>query len=180
MKVKKKSFILYDDDVSCVEHLSTQQAGQLLKAIVNLRATGEVPDFGSDAALKILFHQITTHIAINEERYQKICERNSQIARKRWDTKDTSAYESVPKDASAYESVPESTKRCLNDNDNDNVNDNKNDIDNDNVNDNVNEPHHIFDLNEEIKKPDFDMSSVENFFRSAERNAMKKLHQGSS
>ena len=193
MKAKKKSFILYDDDISCVEHLTTMQAGKLLKALVNLRIYGEVPDLGNDAALKILFQQITSHISINEEKYQQICERNALIARKRWnrkDTEDASAYENVPKDASAYENVPESTKRCYNENENDNKNDyvydnknvNVNETENENANvgKNENEPYRAFSLSEAIKKPDFDMSSVESFFASAAAIANQEPHQGSS
>ena len=129
MKTKQKSFILYDDDLECVQHLTTEQAGQLLKAIVNLRSTGEVPDFGDDTALKILFHQIAIHIAINEEKYRQSCERNAQAARKRWkdNTKQNNAY--------ASECMRTHANGCYNDNDNDNDNDIDIDIDIDNVND---------------------------------------------
>ena len=199
MKEKKKSFILYDDDIACVQHLTTAQAGKLLQAIVNLRVDGEVPDFGNDAALKILFHQITTHITMNEEKYQKTCERNAKIARQRWNSKgteDVSTYEIVPKDANAYERIPKDTKRCYNDNENendnknnndnvyDNKNDNVNEIENENANvnesENENEPLRPFSINEAIKKPDFDMSSVESFFASAAAMANQAPHRGSS
>lgn len=197
MKEKKKSFILYDDDIACVQHLTTAQAGKLLQAIVNLRIDGEVPDFGNDAALKILFHQITTHITMNEEKYQKTCERNAKIARQRWNSKgteDVSTYEIVPKDANAYERIPKDTKRCYNDNENDNKNNNDNVYDNkndnvneiENENENVNEsenenkPLRPFSINEAIKKPDFDMSSVESFFASAAAMANQAPHRGSS
>ena len=171
MKEKKKSFILYDSDIACVHLLTTVQAGQLLQAIANLRTDGVSPDFGDDAALKILFHQITSHIAINEEKYQKICERNAAIARKRWSSKRS-------EDANAYESIPEDTKLYLNDNENENENENENDNDNDDVN--VNGSFRSFSLNEAIKKPDFDISSVESFFRSAGAMANLKPHRDSS
>lgn len=173
MKEKKKSFILYDSDIACVHLLTTVQAGQLLQAIANLRTDGVAPDFGDDAALKILFHQIASHIAINEEKYQKICERNAAIARKRWSSKHS-------EDANAYESIPEDTKLYLNDNKNENENENENENDNDNDDVNVNGSFRSFSLNEAIKKPDFDISSVESLFRSAGAMANLKPHRDSS
>ncbi len=135
MTSKKKSFILYDGDIECVEHLTTKQAGLLLKAIVNLRVTGEAPDFGDDVALKILFHQITSHIAMNEEKYRQSCERNAKAARKRWQSK------AMQKDAHASTRMQTDANECYNDNDNDNENVIDNDIDNvnENENDDVNE-----------------------------------------
>ena len=198
MKTKKKSFILYDDDIACVSHLTTKQAGKLLQAIVNLRINGEVPDFGDDAALKILFHQITTHIALNEEKYQKTCEKNAEIARKRWNSKEAKATEkdantdqNVPENANAYEEAPKSTKRCYNDNENKNKNENNYDYDNKNVNvnDNVNKKDNgngkdnersYFSTLGAFKKPNYDMSSVENFFASAASVTDPKPHRGSS
>jgi hypothetical protein len=131
MSNKKKSFILYDGDIECVDHLTTNQAGLLLKAIVNLRMTGEMPDFDDDTALKILFHQISSHMAMNEEKYRQTCERNAKAAQKRWQSK------SVPKNTDASERIKTDANRCYNDNDNDNgididnVNDMDNDIEND-------------------------------------------------
>ena len=65
---------------------------------------------------------------------------------------------------------------CVNDNDNED--DNENDNDNDDVN--VNGSFRSFSLNEAIKKPDFDISSAESFFRSAGAMANLKPHRDSS
>lgn len=140
MSKKKKSFILYDDDIACISHLTIKQSGKLLQAIVNLRINGEVPDFGDDAALKILFHQITSHISMNEEKYKIVCEQRALSAKKRWDTKehmqnDANACKPMQMHANAYKAMQSDANRCYNDNDNDNDNgidiDNVNDMDND-------------------------------------------------
>ena len=135
MKTKQKSFILYDDDVECVTHLSTNQAGQLFKAIANLRITGEVTDFGGDTALKILFHQISNHIAINEEKYRQTCERNAQAARKMWKDKSKQTHTHA--------------SECMRTHANASYNDNDNDIDNDNENDNENENENDIDIEDD-------------------------------
>ncbi|MBO5937711.1 MAG: hypothetical protein J6V06_09750 [Clostridia bacterium] len=185
MKEKKKSFILYDDDIECVSHLTTKQAGKLLQAIVNLRINGEVPDFGNDAALKILFHQITSHIALNEEKYKIICEQRALSAKKRWE-----ARENKQNDANASNPMQTDANRCYNDNENENKNDivneyeNENEYETENENANGNEKDNealcAFSIDEAIKKPNYDMSSVENFFASATAMANQGLHRGSS
>lgn len=191
MKTKQKSFILYDSDMFCLRYLTDKQAGILFKSIAALREDAPLPDISSDSALSIAFHQISAHMAMNEEKYAKICEQRAKAAEKRW-----------RKDANASVCIQEDTKECYNDNDividnendNDIDNDNENDIVNDNDNDIVigNENEIVSDIvvdnemgalqakkqktKEENKKPLYDMSSVENFFLSAK----KAQHQGSS
>lgn len=134
MKTKQKSFIFYDSDLECVEFLSNKQIGTLFKAIAKYRLEEVLPDFSEDAALNILFHQITTHMAMNEEKYKTICEQRSLAARKRWDAKEK---EMVQEDANASKCIQDDAKRCYNDNVNDIDNDidNVNDIDIENEND---------------------------------------------
>ena len=183
MKTKQKSFILYDSDMFCLRYLTDKQAGILFKSIAALREDAPLPDISSDSALSIAFHQISAHMAMNEEKYAKICEQRAKAAEKRW-----------RKDANASVCIQEDTKECYNDNDNDIDNDIDNE--NDNVNDNDivigNENEIVSDIvvdnemgalqakkqktKEENKKPLYDMSSVENFFLSAK----KAQHQGSS
>ena len=82
----KGSFILYDVDLKSVQYLSKEQAGELFLAISKYRLEGVEPDFEGDTALNIIFHQITEHIAINEEKYKAICQKKSEAMKKRWST----------------------------------------------------------------------------------------------
>ena len=117
--MKKGSFILYDKDLQGVLLLSDYYAGRLFKAIAKYRLTGEKTDFGNNLTLMVLFQQIVDHIELNEEKYEALCKKNAQSAKKRW----------IPSDyAHACESERAHANACLNDNDNDN----------ENVNDNVN------------------------------------------
>ncbi len=119
--MKKGSFILYDTDLESLEFLTDEQAGQLFRALAQYRTEGAEPDFGDDAALKILFRQFRVHIEINEEKYKALCEKRSQAANKRWNGDN----------ANACKDMQTNAKLCLNDNvnvnDNDNVNVNDND-----------------------------------------------------
>lgn len=61
--MKKGSFILYDIDLQSARFLSDSQAGLLIKALAGYRLNDEIPDFGEDTELNILFHQFRDHIA---------------------------------------------------------------------------------------------------------------------
>ena len=104
----KGTFIFYDIDFESLEFLSKEQVGELFIGLSQYRLKGIEPDFGNDGALKIIFHQIKEHIRLNEEKYQSICKRNSESAKKRWENK---------KNAAACEGIQADTKRCLYDTD---------------------------------------------------------------
>ena len=129
MKNTQKSFVFYDDDIKCIEYLSVEQAGLLFQAIAASRLGRKIPDITNDQAVSILFHQISSHIAINEEKYRLSCERNAKAAQKRWQNKN------MQSNSNASECIKTNANGCYNDNDNDNYNDNDNDNDIDNVND---------------------------------------------
>ena len=129
----KGSFIIYDSDLESLGILTRTQTGKLFKALAAYRLEGKTPDFGNDKAVSILFQQMLTHITINEEKYEAICQRNSESAKKRWQNK----HNSMPAHAHAYERIQNDANACVNDNDN--VNDN--DYDNDYVNDNDTVPY---------------------------------------
>ena len=118
MKTKQKSFIFYDSDLECVEFLSNKQIGTLFKAIAKYRLEEVLPDFSEDAALNILFHQITTHMAMNEEKYKAICELRAAAAKKRWakedgDTQDDAdVYMDITGDTSECTSIQDNTSLC--------------------------------------------------------------------
>ena len=126
--MKKGSFIIYDSDLENAMLLDDQQLARLMRALAKYRLEGTEPGLSDDVAVSILSRQMALHISVNEEKYKKMCQRNSESAKKRWQNSKT--------DASACERIPTHTSACLNDNDNENDNDNVNDDDNENDNEN--------------------------------------------
>lgn len=125
--MKKGSFIIYDSDLENAMLLDDQQLARLMRTLAKYRLEGTEPGLSDDVAVNILSRQMALHISVNEEKYKKMCQRNSESAKKRWQNSKT--------DASACERIPTHTSACINDNDNEN--DNVNDNDNDDVNDNA-------------------------------------------
>lgn len=122
----KGSFILYDADLKGIEFLTDAQTGKLFKALLKFRLEGTVPSLGNNAALNILFQQITEHITINEDKYKATCEKKSEAMKKRWGNGSNNTIEN---NRTLYSSIDKGGS--LGDSDNDNVNENEN------VNDNV-------------------------------------------
>ena len=114
----KGSFIVYDVDLQSLDYLTYEQIGRLFSALSKHRLQGIKPDFGDDRALQILFHQMSEHIAINEEKYKATCKRNAESAKKRWSDKN---------DARACAGMPTDANACVYDTDTDTDNDNDTD-----------------------------------------------------
>lgn len=117
----KGSFILYDKDLQGVMLLSDYQAGKLFKALAKYRLEGEITSFDNNLTLTVMFQQLIDHIAINEEKYKALCERNAQSAKKRWNK--------ALSDDGLCAGMPTYASACIYDNDNDNDNDDDNDND---------------------------------------------------
>ena len=113
--MSKGSFILYDKDLQGVMLLSDYQAGKLFKALAKYRLEGELTSFGNNLTLTVIFQQLVDHIAINEEKYKALCERNAQSAKKRWNK--------ALSDDGLCAGMPTYASVCIYDNDNDNGND---------------------------------------------------------
>lgn len=122
--MKKGTFIVYDVDLQSIRFITEEQAGKLFKALAAYRLNSEAPDFGDDTALKILFHQFSEHIAINEEKYKETCRKNAESAKKRWENKNIT---SVPTLTQACEGMRTHTNGCLYDTDTETDNGNGND-----------------------------------------------------
>ena len=58
------------------------------------------------------------------EEYERRCEKNRENVRKRWEAKDTTAYDRIESNTTVCEGIRHSTKHTDNDNDNDSDNDN--------------------------------------------------------
>ncbi len=138
-KTAKKSFILHWDSLDVLEELSDQQAGQLFKAIKELRFN---PDYKIvcnvnnifDGLLNAVFITFKNQIKRDTEKYENVCVKNKANILKRWNKKDT-------KNTTGKNRIPKHTKHTDNDSDsgtdNGTVNDNKNGTDNVNKNDSI-------------------------------------------
>ena len=91
--MNKGTFILYDIDLESIDYLSDPQVSRLFRAIIKYRLKGITPDFSDDAALKIIFHQISEHIALNEKKYKETCQKKSIAMKKRWETSNKNSIE---------------------------------------------------------------------------------------
>lgn len=116
----KDSFILYDSDLKGFEFLTENQAGKLFKALIKFRLEGIKPNLGNNAAVNILFNQITEHIAINESKYKATCAKRSEAMKKRWGNDKIS----IEEDSILYSTIEKGSPLGDNENDNDNVIDN--------------------------------------------------------
>lgn len=79
---KPKGFFTYFHLSSVIEKLSDAQAGQLYKALMRYGDTGELTDFADDLALDMAYTLMRGEIDVNFERYNEICERNRENAKK--------------------------------------------------------------------------------------------------
>ncbi len=79
---KPKGFFTYFHLYSVIEKLSDAQAGRLYKALMLYGDTGELTDFSDDLACDLAYTLMRGEIDINFERYNEICERNRENAKK--------------------------------------------------------------------------------------------------
>ncbi len=110
MAQDKKSFLLYCDLIHVVEQLTDEQAGNLLKHI--LQYVNDKNPVTDNVITKIAFEPIKQQLKRDLVKYEDIRKRNSDNAKKRWD-------------ATAYERIRTHTKNA------DSVNDTDNDKDKD-------------------------------------------------
>jgi len=110
--MKKKSFILYQEQGETFNALTKHKAGRLIKLIFSY-VNGENPQIPED--LKPIFIPIRQQIDRNQENYEKVCKINKGNAEKRW------GKEKQPqKNTKVYESMRPHANADDNDNDNDN------------------------------------------------------------
>ena len=77
---EKSSFVLYDKYDEQIKMLSDQQAGQLLKAIYACRAGQERAV--EDPAVAILWSVIRQQMAVDERKYQEVCDKRRSAGQK--------------------------------------------------------------------------------------------------
>lgn len=97
MAKDKKSFILYCDQRHIFNELSNEEAGMLIKHIFSYTAD-ENPEPES-RLIKIAFEPIKHQLKRDLIKYETVRERNSSNAKKRWDAKNATACDRIPKHA---------------------------------------------------------------------------------
>lgn len=83
---KRKSFVIHIDSLDILDDLTDEQAGQLFKAIKSHQLGEEVE---LPSLIKIAFSPFKNQFARDDEKYEKLCEKNRLIAEKRYATKST-------------------------------------------------------------------------------------------
>lgn len=110
-----KSIILYLDSLVAIEHLTDEQAGILIKAVLRYAKDGQQLET-SDTALIALFSILCAQIDRDHKKYEERCERNTANARKRR----TNQGQNERSQPIAIDGKPPQADGCLNDNDNNN------------------------------------------------------------
>ena len=118
MSNKKKSFLLHIDSLDILDDLTNGQAGVLFKAI---KAYQKDEEFDLDSIVKIAFSPFKNQFARDNEKYEKLCEKNRLIAINRHKNKSTSG-------TSGNDTKPTVTKSTDNKNKKDSDNDSDSNI----------------------------------------------------
>lgn len=111
---KKESFIIYKSFYGPIERMTDEQLGQLFRAIFQYQIDGADRDLQPEVHMAFQFFR--NQFEVDQKKYEKVCEKRSKAASKRWD-----------EDASASKSIQKDSKDADNDNDNVNVNAKKHD-----------------------------------------------------
>lgn len=78
------ALLIHKDHYDAIRLLNDEEAGIILKAIFEYFISGTEPEF-EDRALNILFLQLKKFCDTNRKRYEEVCKKKSENARKRWD-----------------------------------------------------------------------------------------------
>ncbi len=82
--MKNKAMLLHHNMIDSVMILSDEECGKLFKALFLYDVCGFLPEF-EDIALRIVFTQFKSTLDMNRERYEAICQKRSENAKKRWE-----------------------------------------------------------------------------------------------
>ncbi|MCX4365077.1 MAG: DUF6291 domain-containing protein [Bacilli bacterium] len=110
---KKNSFIMYLNYEDNFKLLSDKELGILMRGIFQYVKTGKEPNF-NNVGLKMAFSFIKTNIDLDAEKYKKKCEKNRDIARRRWEEEERKKTERENTDCHLGSSFKnESCFKCL-------------------------------------------------------------------
>jgi hypothetical protein len=116
----KKSFMLHLDSLEILDELTNEQAGLLLKAFKDYHTDQEL---NLDPIIKMCFVPFRNQFIRDEDKYQKVVERNQNNGKKGGRPKE----QDEPKLSQETQSVILKPRKADNDNDNDNDSDKVND-----------------------------------------------------
>lgn len=116
-KENKQSFILHHDSLEVFSMLSNEQAGKLIKAIIDYNINGEFNV--DDEVLKIAILPFINQFKRDVIKYENISERNKNNALKRWENKKK---RNNAKNTNEYENIPNNAKNADSDSDSDSDN----------------------------------------------------------
>ena len=89
--MEKNSFLIYLDYQEQFEMLTDEQAGQLIKAIINYEKTSKVPEL--EGVIKIAFSFIKAQLDRDREKWKEEKKKRSEAGKKgmkkRWSNSDT-------------------------------------------------------------------------------------------
>jgi uncharacterized phage protein (TIGR02220 family) len=125
---KRKSFLIHIDSLDILEDLTDEQAGQLLKAMKSFH-TGE--EISLSGLIKIAFNPFKNQFIRDNEKYQKICERNRSNGNKGGRPEKDNEKQGVKKETQDNPNNPIKPTGLFGNPRNPNKPDNKNDSDSD-------------------------------------------------
>ena len=121
MAKERKGFVVYGDIQEVVKRLSDEEAGQLLKGMLNYFVDGKDPKF--DGVLEFVFIPIKQQMDRDAEKYTEKCEKMRENAQKRW--QNSNEYKSMQlhaNDANTNTKTNTNTKKDTNTNTTTNTN----------------------------------------------------------
>ena len=93
----KKSFLFYYSYKSLFDELSDEEAGQLIKAMIDFEIDEVVPEFSKNRALKMVFIPIMDNLNRDKEKYSERCKINALNGKKGGAPKGNSNAKKQPK-----------------------------------------------------------------------------------
>ena len=122
--MKNKAIFLLHSFDELINHLTDEEAGQLLKALYDYDMRGIEREF-EDRSMFFLFHQIKNTLDKHQKHYNDVCEARKKSAEKRWrdDSGETKNKAVMQMHANAYkEKENEKVKENLKEKEKENVN----------------------------------------------------------
>ena len=80
----KKALLLHYDLFDTFSLLSDEELGKLLRAVYEYDTCGITPDF-EDRMMTACFMRIADCLDRNNSRYEEVCQKRAESARKRWE-----------------------------------------------------------------------------------------------
>ncbi|MBE6776237.1 MAG: hypothetical protein E7543_08630 [Ruminococcaceae bacterium] len=80
----KKALLLHYDLFDTFSLLSDEELGRLIRAVFEYDMSGDMPDF-EDRLLMACFMRIAECLDRNNIRYEQVCQKKAESARRRWE-----------------------------------------------------------------------------------------------